>query len=295
MTTYRIIATAGAALALAALLAAIYLWRYPSTVDRFRTRATKVQRAGRREERRQRSIRLTAAIAGGGAVWLLTGWPVAGLIVAAVVTVMPFLLAGPRINRRRIERLEALEEWTRRLAVSIAAGSPPLETIEKSADHAPLPLKTEIGRLATRLRTPRLDRATSLRQFANEVDDQLGDIVAIALTRAVSTLATERTPMVLEGLAAALASEVRTRRAIEKDRTGPRRETLTVVIIVTIGVVAVTAFTSWTAPYETPTGQMILALLGAGAICALWMMRRLSTARTPSRILSSNTHPGGRP
>lgn len=295
MTTYRIIATAGAALALAGLLAAIYLWRYPPTGGRFRTRGTKVQRAGRREERRQRSIRLIAAIAGGCAAWLLTGWPVAGLIVAAVVIVMPFLLSGPRINRRRIERLEALEEWTRRLAVSIAAGSPPLETIEKSANHAPLPLKAEIGRLATRLRTPRLDRSTSLRQFADEVDDQLGDIVAIALTRAVSTLATERTPMVLEGLAAALASEVRTRRAIEKDRTGPRRETLTVVIIVAIGVAAVTAFTSWTAPYETPTGQVVLAVLGAGAICALWMMRRLSTTRTPSRILSTNPPTGGRP
>lgn len=286
MSTYQIVVGAGAALVLAGILGALYTWR-SEPPERFRTRATRVARAGRMEEARQRTLRIAAAAIAGALTWLVTGWPVAGLIVAAVVIVMPFLLAGPRINRRRIERLEALEEWVRRLAASIAAGSAPLQTIVNSADHAPLPLRPELARLATRLRTPRLDRTQSLRQFAAEIDDPLGDIVAIALTRAVSTRSTERAPLVLSGLASAVAAEVRARRALERDRTGPRRETLLVTAIVAAFVVGVIVLTDWTQPYGTPTGQLVLALLGGGALLALWMMRRLNLGRTPPRILST--------
>lgn len=294
MNTYPIIVAAGAALVLAGLLGAIYAWRYEPQ-RRFRTRATRVQRAGRIEEVRQRTIRLTIAGVGGALAWLLTGWPVAGLTVAAIATVMPFLLAGPRINKRRIERLEALEEWVRRLSASIAAGSAPVQTLVKSADHAPAPLRLELARLATRLRTPRLDRSISLRQFADDIDDPLGDVVAKALTRAVSTRATERAPLVLEGLAMAVASEVRARRALERDRTGPRRETLLVTTIVGIFVVGVIAFTDWTRPYDNADGQIVLAILGSGTLLALWMMRRLNGGRTPPRLLSSTASDAGEP
>src|SRR5690606_23289754 len=121
MSPYQVIVGVGAAAIIAGICGAIHLWRTPTALP-FRTRATRVYRAGRRDAVRQRTVRLTAAVVGGLVAWLLTGWPAAGLIVAAAIFVMPFLLDGPRVQRRRIERLEALEEWVRRLAATMAAG-----------------------------------------------------------------------------------------------------------------------------------------------------------------------------
>src|SRR5665811_853652 len=55
---------------------------------------------------------LIAGVGAGLLTALLTGWLVAALLVPAVVVGLPILLSAPPAGSK-IERVEALEEWTR--------------------------------------------------------------------------------------------------------------------------------------------------------------------------------------
>lgn len=54
--------------------------------------------------------------------WAVTQWPVAALIVVAAVIGLPYLLGSAKVAARAIDRVEAIEEWTRRLADVLATG-----------------------------------------------------------------------------------------------------------------------------------------------------------------------------
>jgi len=252
----------------------------------FRTRATRVRSAGTLTLARGRSVRLLAAVAAGVGVWLFTGWPVGGAMTTALVLTAPFFFGGARVANERIERLEALEQWVRTLSNTMAVGVMPIQAITRSAAKAPLAIRRPVAQLANHLSTPRLDRTEVLDQFADDIDDALGDIVVLALERAVSIRGGERVPYVLETLAASTANEVKARRAVEKERSGPRKETQTICIILALAVAALCAFTSYPARYAGSTGQTVLVVLGAVVLLALGLMRRLSIGGQPPRILN---------
>ena len=175
--------------------------------------------------------------------WLLTG---------------RYFFGGGKVAADRIDRLEGLEQWVRHLSDSMASGSMPVQTIVRSADHAPPAIFDQVSRLATRLSTPRLDRNEALRRFADEIDDALGDIVVLALQRAVNTRGSERVPYVLQTLAEAVGAEVKARRAIEKERAGPRKETQAIIIVLGVFIGALVVFTKYPQVYGTVQGQVVL-------------------------------------
>ena len=257
----------------------------------FRTRTSRVRPAGAREMSRRRLIRFGGAAAAAAVVWLVTGWPVAALLVGTLVLTTKYFFGGGKIAADRIERLEGLEQWVRHLSDSMAAGSMPVQTIVRSADHAPPAIHDQVERLATRLSTPRLDRNESLRRFADEIDDALGDIVVLALQRAVDSRGSERVPYVLQTLAEAVGAEVKARRAIEKERAGPRKETQAIVIVLGIFIAGLVMFTKYPQVYGTVQGQVVLFILAIIVLLGLWMMRRLSVGGQPPRILSSVQEP----
>jgi uncharacterized membrane protein len=45
--------------------------------------------------------------------------------------------------------------------------------------------------------------------------------------------------------------------------------------------------TSYTEIYGTLTGQLVLAVLGAAVVLALWLLRKYSSAEEPSRLLNA--------
>lgn len=256
--------------------------------DPFRTRLTKVRRAGARAAARRRVVQLSAAGVVGVVVWALTGWPVAGFLVAGAVVGLPYFFGAGKIAERRIERLEALEEWVRRLADSMSTGSATVPTIVRSAEHAPAPIRLELQQLASRLDTPRYDRKAALRAFANELDDPLADTVVLALELAVSASGTHRVTDVLRALAPMVADEVRARREVETERAAPRSEARLIVIVQVLFVVGITALTDYTKVYGTFAGQVVLAGFGLLAVGALWFMRRLSLGDRIPRILTED-------
>jgi Flp pilus assembly protein TadB len=237
--------------------------------------------------RRQRVIRLGIAVAAGLGTWLITGWPVGGVAAGCAAYFLPSFFTVGRQMERRIERLEALEEWVRRLADSMAVGSAPIATIVRSAARAPEAIRPEVSELAQRLDTARWDRSVALHKFADRIDDSLGDLIALALEIAVSARASERVPGVLRQMADAAAEEVKARRQIEVERAAPRNEARILVLFNVAVMVVVAVFTDYTAPYNGPLGQAFLAILMLLLTGCIWLLRKYSLGEATPRILTN--------
>jgi Flp pilus assembly protein TadB len=287
MSSYAALTGVGTSIALVGVLLLIRGLHPPAAgAPRARTRFSRVRAAGAGTATRRRLTKTTVAAVAGTVVWVVSGWPVAGVVAAVGVVWVPFFFAAAGIAARRIERLEALEEWVRRLADAMAAGSAPVQTLVRSAAHAPEPIRPEVTELAAQLGTARSDRAAALHRFAHQLDDPLGDMVVLALEIALSAPASQKVPEVLRALAGEVSDEVRVRRKIETDRAQPRNEARTIVVIQILFVTGVSAFTGYVHVYGTGTGQLVLAAFGTVVLCALWLLRRFSLDTPPPRILA---------
>jgi Flp pilus assembly protein TadB len=235
-----------------------------------------------------RRTRWTVALGvlGGVVAWLATGWLLAlGLTPLAAVG-LPLLIA-PSPAAARVERLEAMEEWTRALSGVLTVGVGLEQALVATLRSAPAPIGEEVRRLVGRLRA-RWATEDALRAFANELDDPTGDLVAANLIlgarRRGAGLAT-----VLEGLAESVSADVRARRQIEADRAKPRSTARWVTLISASVLVLLAVSGSYVEPYRTPLGQVILAALLTAYVATLIWMRRMAEGRPLPRILDPHT------
>jgi hypothetical protein len=254
------------------------------------TRAPAIRRHRRVTTLLRESNARTWAIAAvaGFAVWTLSGWPVAGIATVIAIPGIPKIFGAAKHASARIAVLQGLEEWVRRLSDAIAAGAGPTQTITASANHAPAAIKPAVTRLATALSAGRADANAALDRFAAEVDDPLGDMVAIALKITI-TAPSAKVPDVLRTLAGQLADDVTARREIETDRAEPRSEARMIIAIQIAFAAAIVMFTSYADTYASLSGQLVLAAIVAVAAGALVMLRRLAADGPRARLL---THGG---
>ena len=237
-----------------------------------------------RVSRRTRLLLAVGAVAG-AAIALATGWLVAVVLAPAAVAGLPVLLSPPA-STARIDRLEAMEEWTRSLAGVLTVGVGLEQALIATLRSTPAAIRPEVSRLVARLRA-RWSTEAALRAFADELDDATGDLVAANLIlgarRRGAGLAS-----ILESLAESVAADVRARRQIEADRAKPRA-TARWVTIITVSVLAVLALTgSYIEPYGTPLGQAILALLLTLYVATLVWMRRMATGAPLPRFIGKS-------
>jgi Flp pilus assembly protein TadB len=229
--------------------------------------------------RRQLLLAAVAALA----VLAITRWPVAGLGAGAAVLFLP------RLNffgteRRRTSVLEALEQWIRRLADMLTASRGLEDALEASARSAPAAIREPVAALVGRL-AARSGTEAALRAFAAEIDDPAGDRIAAALIIATGRRGGAARD-VLNALAVMLARDVAARRDIEAERAQHR----TTVKWITALVVAFSVFAvinrSYSAPYGTAAGQVVLGLVLALYGAGLAWLHRLSTIEAPGRFLN---------
>ncbi len=229
---------------------------------------------------------LLLAAAGGLLAWLVTGLALMVVAVPIAAVGLPRLLSAPA-TAASIGRLEGIEEWTRSLAGLLVAGAGIEQTITASLRSAPTPIRPQVATLVARL-SARWPTEAALRAFADDLDDATGDLVAASLILAA------RRPggglaVVLEGLAASVADDVRARRAIEADRAKPR-STARAVTVITLGVLAMLALNrTYVEPYTSPFGQALLAGLLTAYVAVLVWMRQMAAGRPAPRFLP----PGG--
>ncbi|MFF7451617.1 MULTISPECIES: type II secretion system F family protein [unclassified Streptomyces] len=240
------------------------------------------QEQGEEARLRRRTLSVCALVVF-GAVWLVSGNFVAGGLLGAAVVGVPWLITPSKIAAERIGQLEALSEWTQRLAGLLRLGMGLEQAMITSRKGAPDALAPQIASLSERLRRGwRPEEA--LRAFAGELDDVTADKVTAALILSVN----DRGPglaQALEDLAGTVREEVGRKRSIEADRAKPRT-TVRWMTIITLGVIVAGFFVpSYTRPYSTLLGQLVLGFLTAGFVAVLAMMRQLGTFRRIPRFL----------
>lgn len=241
---------------------------------------------------RRTKILLSAGLAAGVVLAIVTGWLIAALVLPLAAAGIPALLSSPEAARR-IRRLEAMEEWTRALAGVLTAGVGLEQALVATLRSTPEAIHDEVATLAARLRS-RWTTQAAIRAFADDLDDPTGDLIAATLIlgaqRRGGGLAN-----VLEGLAESVAADVRARRDIEADRAKPRT-TARGVTLVTVALLALLAATgTYIAPYGTPLGQaLLLLLLGLYAAALLWL-RQMAKGDQPPRFLGVQLRLKARP
>jgi len=227
------------------------------------------------------------AAATGIIVLAVTRWPAAALAAVPASIAVPRILSR-RPARARISRLEALEAWTRRLADVLAASRGLEDALTHSAATAPPPIAAPVGDLAAALRR-RQDTAAALRGFADAVDDPVGDLICAALLLA----ADRRGPglhAVLTELAGDVAKDVAARRETEAERAAYRTALAWIVAFLAGYTAYLIADRSYSAPFGTPAGQAVLAVVAGCYASGLYWLHRLSFTVGPARFLRN---PGG--
>ena len=233
--------------------------------------------------RRTRMLVL-AGLGVGVLAWLITGWPLALLAGPVAVVGLPMLLSSSSATAR-IERLEAMEEWTRSLSGVLTVGVGLEQALVATLRSTPAPIVLEVTRLVARLRA-RWGTEDALRAFADELDDATGDLVAANLIlgarRRGAGLAS-----VLEGLAESVAADVRARREVEADRAKPRATARWVTLISASVLIVLALSGTYVEPYQSPLGQVILAGLLSAYVATLVWMKRMATGRALPRVLTT--------
>lgn len=227
------------------------------------------------------ALLLGAAV--GVVVALLTGWLIAIIVLPAALVGLPVLLSTPP-SSARIDRLEAMEEWTRSLSSGLTAGRSLDQALIKSLRSTPEVIKPDVTRLVNRL-DAHWSTERALRAFAEDLNDATGDLLVYYLILSARRRGTGLVT-VLEEVAESVAADVRARRQIDADQAKPRT-TARYVTIFTIGMLAFLSLTGqYIEPYGSPLGQVVLAVLLTAYVATLVWMRSMATAKPLPRFLN---------
>ena len=228
--------------------------------------------------------RWAGGVVAGLAVLLLTRWPVAAAGIAALVVAWPLLFGAAGDVRAQIARLEALAAWAESLKDTIAGAIGLEAAIPRSIDVASPLIRPHLVRLAGRLRS-RAPIDQALAQFADELDNPSADLIIAALI-VNAKLRGPGLHQTLEALSRSAREELDMQRRVEVQRRGIRRGAQLVVAITVVFAVGLGALSrQYVAPYGTPAGQAMLAVvIGIFAVGFGWL-RTLSRADLPDRFI----------
>ena len=203
-------------------------------------------------------LRMCAAFAGALLALVVTGWVV--LLAAGAVGGWKladwWLSRGERVTVEQ-DRIEALAAWCGQLRDLLEANEGPLSTVRATVTICPVAIRPEVARLATRLE--RQSHQVVLDDFAAELADPSGDLVASVLSYAMTT--SGDTAKLLSELAATITERANMRLRVEADRAGQRSEGRIVIATASIVMGAIVLFgrnTTFLGVQDSPTGQIVL-------------------------------------
>lgn len=231
------------------------------------------------------AVRVALAVVGGLLIILLTAWPVAALMAVGGGFMAPTLLASGATRQAKIARVEAIAAWAEMLRDTMAGAGGLEQSIIASAGIAPIPIRQNVVRLAARLERDRL--APALREFADELDDPIADLVVAALV-----LAADKNPRKLGELLGTLSksarSEVTMRLRIDAGRARIRTSVKVVAAVTALTVTGMVVLNrEYMEPYDTLTGQLVLAgVAGCFAASFYWLVKG-SKFKTQDRFLTA--------
>ncbi len=237
------------------------------------------------------ALRASLAVVATVLVWLVTGWPVGGLLAGAGAMAAPNLIGAKARRRHAVARIEAIAGWAEQLRDVMAAADGIQSAILTTAPLAPEPIRREVRRLADRLvQQERLSIA--LRRFADEVAHPLTDMIVTSLL-----IASERQGRLADLLGEVAASARAT--ATMRLRVEAARARTYVTTRLIIGVTIATATwlvlvrRDYLAPFDSVGGQVMLVVIGAVFAVSGVLMQRMARPDEQARLLVGADIEGG--
>ncbi|MFY1674038.1 type II secretion system F family protein [Plantactinospora sp. WMMB334] len=256
---------------------------------RGRPERRRAPRAARRAGLGLAVVRLAGVVGVAAVVGAVTRWPVAALLAGVAVYALPAVIGPDRAQKRNLARVEAIAAWAENLSGTLRSAAGLEQTIVETAAVAPAEIRDELATLAAAPRAGiRLPQA--LRTFAEELADPTADLVANVLLQAAEHEARDISGS-LSGVGRSARRQASARLRIATGRVRIRTSVRIIVTVVLGSAVGLVMFArDFLQPYDSPFGQVVLAVIGAGfAGCLLWMVRMGRIPDLP-RIL---TNPGG--
>ena len=222
---------------------------------------------------------------------LVTGWWLLVIAFPIAAFGLPWLMAkGP--EEKNIAKLDALDSWTRSLSGLTVSGAGLERTIAASLSSCPEPIRPEVTQFVARLNA-RWTTAAALQAFADDLNDETGDVVVMHLLRKAE-LRGSGLAAALDDLAKSIFERVKMRRQIEADRATPRNEARFVVYFTVVLLILLIFAQQYSAPYGTAIGQALLAAYLTVYALVLWWMRRISQGKSAPRLLVPSKKAGER-
>jgi Flp pilus assembly protein TadB len=258
-------------------------------VDRFSTRliVSWSQQLRATPRLRRRSI-----ISGGAAVsaGIVTGWPVAILFGVIAGWIGPTIVGSSRRRDAAVRHTEDLATWAEQLRDTIGSAAGLREALVVTADTSPPTLRPHVRTLANDLQHQPV--ADVLADFAHRMGDPVADQIVVSLT-----IAAERSGhnlvSVLGDVADAARADAEMRRRTETSRAQTYADARAVTLVI-LGVFSFLLVINrgYLDPYNTGTGQLVLAAVGAMWLAAVAGLSELASIRTPPRLLAQRQPAG---
>ena len=229
-------------------------------------------------------MRFGISLVGFVVVWLMTGWPMAGVSVAAVALMVPVFLKARTMRDTQLELSDALATWAEMLRDTIASHAGLRQAILLTADVAPGLIREELRRLA--IRADRMSLPDALRSFAAEVEDPVADLIVAALVIADENQARHLTELLSE-IASSARQQSAMRRRIETGRARTYASSKWIVLITfALAGGLVLLAPRFLDPYDGFGGQIVLGMIGALFAGAVWSLISLSKPEAQPRLLA---------
>jgi hypothetical protein len=219
----------------------------------------------------------------GFVVWLLTGWPVLGVLVAVALGIGSKLFGAKGERKEWIAKTQAIAAWTEMLRDTMAAADGVEEAIEATVPIAPAAIRSEVAMLDARRRSEQ-PLSDALAAFGSDVDHPSCDLVVASLSAAAQGEGSDFVA-VLTRLSSMTRDEVRMRLRVESSRA--KLHTSSMIILTVIGAAMLLLLLigrDFLEPYGSVTGQLVL-LVAAGMLTGgLALLNKMSQIDMPERF-----------
>lgn len=231
--------------------------------------------------RRGTWLRAAGATGAGTVIGLVTGWPIGAVLAAAAGWWMPALLDPDTANRGAADLAEALASWTEQLRDMITGAAGLRQAVTATVPVAPEPVRVQVADLDARLRAGKpVDQAAAV--FAEQVDSDLADLIAITLTMGASRQSGD-VAGALSRLAEAARDRATTVARVSASRARVRSSVRIIAAATVLMLVGMAAFNpAFLKPLDTLSGQLVLGVVGAlWAVSLFWLARLASPSKQP--------------
>ena len=233
------------------------------------------------------AVGLVAAVG----VWLVCGWPVLTLAALAAGLLVPQWWAHRAAAAAQASRTEAIAEVAAGLRDAVRGGLGVTDALGGLARWGPVALRPALGQLAADAAAVGLPAA--LDGFARRLADPLADVLAATLALN-HRLGGRNLSQVLDDLAAAIHAEAHTLREV-RARQAQQRLSARLVAAAPLAILVAIRQTNpaYLTPFDTPTGQTVLAVALGLIVAGYGAMVRLARPPAGTRLLPTQPTPGG--